>query len=91
MARRRRDASAPVESEGRDVERDYRRLGWLLAASEPGSPAAAMHARIAAEARRLDATRAPVAQRLEALEDFLAGLGLAEAGRRLLAHLGTTS
>jgi len=87
VARRRRDASGPVEPDGRDVDRDYRRLRWFLAASEPGGTAAAQHALIAAEASRLDAAGAPVAQRLAALKDFLAGIGLVDAARRFLCHL----
>lgn len=81
MARRvdRDDRPTPAEQAARDAdsaERRYRRMAMFLAASEPGSIAADLSDAIRRERDRLDAAGSPIAQRLAALERWLAARGL---------------
>ena len=82
VARYRRDLSEP-EVPG-DPARDFRRLGWLLAASDPPSP---LRARLHGAARAIEARGGPAIEQLEEMWIVVDQLGLREAGERLLAHL----
>jgi hypothetical protein len=73
--------------DGRYVAFRYRWLRSLLAASEPGSPAAILNARIRERRNRLDATDAPVEEKLAQLEAYIASLGLADAADQFIRSL----
>ena len=92
MARRkdRNRVTAPLERDDRYLAWRYRRLGGMLRASEPGTPAAAFAEEIEAQRDRLDASGKPMAYRLTQLERLLAELGLSAQAERFITALSAS-
>lgn len=81
MARRVRQEAAPTPS--LDYETAYGRLGWMFATSDRAVDVD-FSRRVREEVTRLDATGAPIAERLDALVDFIDGLGHGDPARRIV-------
>ena len=81
MARPRRDLAEPAAPV--DHEREFRRLSWLLAASDPPHP---LRVRLRRERDAIRAGGGPPEEQLEALRTVVDGLGLRGVAERHLAQ-----
>lgn len=90
MARLRSALRAPA-APAVDFAQRWEDTKWLFGAHEPHTPAAEVYAAVAAERRRIARLDLAAAERLAALDDFLATHGWLDSAHQQLDHIGGTT